>query len=182
MEYHLAQVNIARLRAPIDSPELTGFVAELDPVNVVADAAPGFIWRLQTAEGNATSVRAFEWDQAGSAGVIVNMSVWASVEALAEFVYSGRHVAVLRRRREWFELMGEAYSALWWVPAGALPTTDDAEERVQSLRAHGPAPHAFTLRQHYPPPDSAGSQLPDLSAGPAEQGAGQQRDPYCGRR
>jgi hypothetical protein len=160
VEYHLAQVNIARLRAPIDSPVLADFVAELDPVNAVADAAPGFIWRLQTADGNATSVRAFEWDQAGSAGVIVNMSVWASVEALAAFVYSGPHVAVLRRRREWFELMGEAYSALWWVPAGALPTTDDAEERVRSLRAHGPAPHAFTLRQHYPAPGFAGIKPP----------------------
>jgi hypothetical protein len=165
MEYHLAQVNIARLRAPIDSPVLAGFVAELDPVNAVADAAPGFIWRLQTEDGNATSVRAFEWDQDGSAGVIVNMSVWESVEALAAFVYSGRHVAVLRRRREWFELMGEAYSALWWIPAGTLPTTDDAEERVRSLRAHGPAPQAFTLRQHYPAPGSADSQPPD-SGGP----------------
>jgi hypothetical protein len=160
VEYRLAQVNIARLRAPIDSPVLADFVAELDPVNAVADAAPGFVWRLQAEDGNATSVRAFEWDQAGSAGVIVNMSVWESVEALAAFVYSGRHVAVLRRRREWFELMGEAYSALWWVPAGTLPTTDDAEERVRSLRAHGPAPRAFTLRQHYPAPGSVGSRPP----------------------
>ena len=118
MGYELAQVNIARLRAPIDSPELAGFVAELDPVNAAADAAPGFIWRLQTEDGNATSVRAFEWDQAGSAGVIVNMSVWRSVEELAAFVYSGSHAAVLRRRREWFERMAEAYTCCWWVPAG----------------------------------------------------------------
>jgi Domain of unknown function (DUF3291) len=155
MGYDLAQVNIARLRAPIDSPELASFVAELDPVNAVADAAPGFIWRLQTEDGNATSVRAFEWDQAGSAGVIVNMSAWESVEALAAFVYSGPHAAVLRRRREWFERMAEAYSALWWVPAGARPTTADAEDRVASLRAHGPMPYAFTLRRHYPAPDVA---------------------------
>jgi hypothetical protein len=155
MGYDLAQVNIARLRAPIDSPELASFVAELDPVNAVADATPGFVWRLQTEDGNATSVRAFEWDQAGSAGVIVNMSVWESVEALAAFVYAGPHAAVLRRRREWFERMAEAYSALWWVPAGARPTTADAEDRVASLRAHGPTPHAFTLRRHYPAPDVA---------------------------
>jgi hypothetical protein len=164
VEYHLAQVNIARLRAPVDSPALADFVAELDPVNATADAAPGFVWRLQTEDGNATSVRAFEWDQAGSAGVIVNMSAWVSVEALAAFVYSGRHVAVLRRRREWFELMDEAYSALWWIPAGTLPTTGDAEERVCSLRAHGPAPRAFTLRQHFPAPDSA--DFPPPGSGP----------------
>jgi len=158
MGYELAQVNIARLRAPIDSPELAGFVAELDPVNAAADAAPGFIWRLQTEDGNATSVRAFEWDQAGSAGVIVNMSVWRSVEELAAFVYSGSHAAVLRRRREWFERMAEAYSALWWVPAGVRPTTADAEARVASLRAHGPAPPAFTLRRPYPVPGVAGRE------------------------
>jgi hypothetical protein len=165
MGYHLAQVNIGRLRAPVDSPLIADFMAALDPVNAVADAAPGFVWRLQTEDGNATSVRAFEWDQAGSAGVIVNMSVWESVEALAAFVYSGAHVAVLRRRREWFEQMREAYSALWWVPAGARPTTGDAEERVRMLRAHGPAPGAFTLRQHYPAPDAA-------VAGPLQAPAG----------
>ncbi len=97
MEYQLAQVNIARLRAPVDSPLLTDFVAALDPVNAVAESAPGFVWRLQTEDGNATSVRAFEWDQAGSAGIIVNMSVWESVEALAAFVYSGPHVASRHR-------------------------------------------------------------------------------------
>jgi len=153
VEYQLAQVNIARLRAPVDSPLLTDFVAALDPVNAVAESAPGFVWRLQTEDGNATSVRAFEWDQAGSAGIIVNMSVWESVEALAAFVYSGPHVAVLRRRREWFEWMRESYSALWWVPAGVLPTTGDAEERIRILRVNGPTPAAFTLREHLPAPD-----------------------------
>jgi Domain of unknown function (DUF3291) len=154
MGYHLAQVNVGRLRAPIDSPQLASFVAGLEPVNAVADAAPGFVWRLQTEDGNATSVRAFEWDQAGSAGVIVNMSVWESVEALAAFVYCGPHVAVLRQRRGWFEQMREAYSALWWVPAGTRPSTADAEDRIRRLRAHGPTPDAFTLREHYPAPDA----------------------------
>ena len=108
VDYVLAQVNVARLRAPLDSPMLADFVADLDPVNATADAAPGFIWRLQTEDGNATSVRAFEWDAAGSAGVLVNMSVWESVQALAGFVYSGMHRQVLRRRRRWFEPMAEA--------------------------------------------------------------------------
>jgi hypothetical protein len=157
MGYHLAQINIGRLLAPVDSPQLAGFMAALDPVNALADAAPGFVWRLQTEDGNATGVQAFQWDQAGSAGVIINMSVWESVEALAAFVYSGPHVAVLRQRRQWFELMRESYAALWWIPAGTLPTTDDAEERIRSLRANGPTPHAFTLREHYPAPDRAES-------------------------
>ena len=155
MRYVLAQVNIGRLRAPLDSPQLAGFMAALDPVNAVADDAPGFEWRLQTEDGNATAVRAFEWDAAGSAGVIMNMSVWESVEALAAFVYSDTHRSVLRRRREWFQQMAEAYTAMWWIRRGTVPTTADAEARVRHLRAHGPTPHAFTLRQHFPPPGTA---------------------------
>ena len=152
MGYVLAQVNIGRLRAPLDSPQLDSFIAALDPVNAAADTAAGFVWRLQTEDGNATAVRAFEWDQAGSAGVILNMSVWESVEALAAFVYSRQHRQVLRRRREWFEQMAEAYLALWWVPRGHVPTPGEAEDRIRHLRAHGPTPHAFTLRVHFPPP------------------------------
>lgn len=152
MEFVLAQVNIGRLRAPVDSPQIAGFMAALDPVNALADVAPGFIWRLQTEDGNATAVRAFEWDQAGSAGVIMNMSVWESVEALAAFVYSQQHRQVLRRRREWFERMEEAYLALWWIPRGQVPTTEDAEDRIRHLRAHGPTAQAFTLRVHFLPP------------------------------
>jgi Domain of unknown function (DUF3291) len=155
MDYHLAQVNIGRMVAPLDSPQLAGFVADLEPVNALADAAPGFVWRLQTEDGDATSVRAFAWDAAGSAGVLINMSVWESVEALAAFAYSPPHLAVLRRRREWFARMAEAYLALWWVPAGTRPSTADAEDRIRRLRADGPTPAAFTLRQHFPPPGAA---------------------------
>jgi len=155
MEFVLAQVNIGRLRAPVDSPQLAGFMAALDPVNALADAAPGFVWRLQTEDGNATAVRAFEWDQAGSAGVILNMSVWESVEALAAFVYSEQHRQVLRRRREWFERMEEAYLALWWIPAGHVPTVDEAKERLASLEQHGPTPFAFTFRTTFAPPAAA---------------------------
>jgi Domain of unknown function (DUF3291) len=155
VDYLLAQVNIAKLRAPLDSPLLADFVAALDPVNAAADAAPGFVWRLQTEDGNATSVRAFDWDAASSAGVIVNMSVWQSVEDLAAYVYSEVHRQVLRRRRQWFERMAEAYTALWWVPRGHLPTTQEAEERVRYLREFGPTPFAFTLREHFPPPSVA---------------------------
>jgi hypothetical protein len=157
MEFALAQVNIGRLVAPLDNPRLADFVAGLDPVNAVADSAPGFVWRLQTEDGNATALRAFEDDADGaSAGILVNMSVWESVEDLAAYVYGPAHRAVLRRRREWFEQMTVAYTALWWVPRGHLPTLAEAEDRVRHLRAHGPTAHAFTLRVHFPPPDSAG--------------------------
>lgn len=155
MDYLLAQVNVARMREPLDSPLLADFAAALDPVNAMADAAPGFVWRLQTEDGNATAVQAFQWDQAGSAGVLVNMSVWESVEALAGFVYSDAHRQVLRRRRQWFERMATAYVALWWTPRGHTPTTGEAEERVIHLRVFGPTPHAFTLREHFPPPGAA---------------------------
>jgi hypothetical protein len=162
MGYALAQVNIGRLLAPLDSPQLADFVAALDPVNAIADAAPGFLWRLQTEDGNATALRAFEADAEGAdGGILINMSVWESVEALGGYVYGDAHQAVLRRRREWFERMRDAFAALWWIPRGHVPTIPEAEDRVRHLRLHGPTPYAFTLRTHFPPPDDAsGSVMP----------------------
>lgn len=152
MDYVLAQINIGRLVAPLDSPRLADFVAALDPVNAVADAAPGFIWRLQTEDGNATALRAFEDE---GTDILLNMSVWESVEALAAYVYGDAHRQVLRRRRQWFERMASAYAALWWIPRGHIPALREAEDRVRHLRRHGPAPYAFTLREHFPPPDTS---------------------------
>jgi Domain of unknown function (DUF3291) len=143
----VAQVNIGRLRAPIDSPLVKDFVDLLDPINKLADRSPGFVWRLQTEDGNATAVRPFEDE-----GILVNMSVWESVEALGAFVYESRHLDVLRRRKEWFERMDESYLALWWVPTGRIPTVADAVERIEHIREHGPTPYAFTLRTHFLPP------------------------------
>jgi hypothetical protein len=166
-DYVLAQVNIGRLAAPLDSEQLAGFVAALDQVNAVADAAPGFIWRLQTEEGNATSLRVFE-AEAGEAddGILVNMSVWESVEALGAYVYGQAHLALLRRRREWFTKMTDAYSAAWWIDRGHIPTTGEAENRLRHLRRQGPTPYAFTLRAHFPPP-GPGDATP---RGPAQGG------------
>jgi uncharacterized protein DUF3291 len=156
MEYVVAQVNIGRLVAPLDSPQLADFMAQLDPVNAVADSAPGFVWRLQTEDGNSTALRAFEGDAEGSdGGILINMSVWESVEALAAFAYGDAHLSVLRRRREWFERLKDAYAALWWVPRGHIPSIGEAEDRVKHLRAHGPAPYAFTFKVRFPPPGSA---------------------------
>ena len=161
MEYVLAQVNFGRLVAPLDSPEVADFVAGLDSVNAAADSAPGFVWRMQTEDGNATTVSGFAWatgypDTASSdGGIIINMSVWETVEALAAYVYGPTHVAVLRRRREWFKRIALAYAALWWIPRGHIPTVAEAEDRVKHVRVHGPTPHAFTLKVHFPPPGSA---------------------------
>jgi hypothetical protein len=142
--HHLAQLNIARFKLPLDDPAMAGFVEALDPLNAIADAAPGFVWRLQTEEGNATSIHAFVDDL-----TLVNMSVWESIEALAGYVYGRDHVAVMRRRREWAERMGEAYLVLWWIPAGSIPTIEEAKERLEHLRANGPTPRAFTFKRRY---------------------------------
>jgi hypothetical protein len=144
--YQLAQVNIALPVEPVTSARLVEFMELLAPVNSLADAAPGFVWRLQTTDGDATSIRAF-----GDDALIVNMSVWESVDALADFVFRGFHAEVMRRRREWFAALREPYTVAWWVAEGVWPSITDAEERLASLREHGPTPHAFTLRRAFPP-------------------------------
>jgi hypothetical protein len=157
VSYDLAQVNIARLADDLDSPGLADFVTALDPVNAAADIAPGFVWRLQTEDGNATSVAGFAADQGAGVRVITNMSTWRDVESLAAFVYGPMHAAIMRRRREWFLPIQEAYLACWWVRAGHRPTVAEAEHRVALLRRHGPTPASFTLRRHFPAPGLAGS-------------------------
>lgn len=148
--FHLAQVNIALPREPLDAPLLADFVAELDPVNERADAAEGFVWRLQTEDGDATTIRGFDDDR-----VVVNMSVWESLEALRAFVYGDpAHLAVMRRRREWFERI-DVFMVLWWVPSGHRPSVAEAERRLSLLRTSGPSPDAFTFRRHFPAPDAA---------------------------
>jgi hypothetical protein len=151
VNFHLAQLNVARFKLPLEDPAMAGFVEQLDPVNALADVAPGFVWRLQTEEGNATSIRAFDDDL-----LLVNMSVWESVEVLADFVYRSGHVEVMRRRREWAERMPEAYMVLWWIPAGGIPSVEEAKGRLDHLREHGPTPQAFTFKNRYLPPEPGG--------------------------
>ncbi|WRZ90620.1 DUF3291 domain-containing protein [Streptomyces sp. NBC_01007] len=150
--YELAQVNIARLKAPLDSPRLKDFVEALDPVNAVADAADGFVWRLQSDSGNATDVPVLGDDR-----LIVNMSTWRDTNALTAFMYQGRHRELMARRRDFFERLEEAVTVLWWVPAGHRPTVPEAESRLLHLREHGPTPQAFTLRTSFPPRATQGS-------------------------
>ncbi|MER7753911.1 DUF3291 domain-containing protein [Kitasatospora sp. NPDC097643] len=145
--HQLAQVNISRMLEPLDSPLLADFVAALGPVNALADAADGFVWRLQESEGYATGFRIFddEW-------LLVNLSVWRDAESLDAFVYSPDHRDVMKRRREWFARPVEAMVALWWVPAGHRPTPQEAQERLVLLREKGPTAGAFTRRESFAPP------------------------------
>lgn len=143
--FHVAQVNIGRVKAPLDDPAMAGFVARLDEINALADGSPGFVWRLQTEEGNATYLRPYDDDR-----ILVNMSVWETVEALHQYVYHTAHAALLRQRHSWFERFSTAYVALWWTPVGHRPDMDEAKERLAHLEAHGSTPFAFTFRRLFP--------------------------------
>jgi hypothetical protein len=131
--------------APLDDPKMAGFVERLDEINALADASPGFVWRLQTDEGNATYLRPFH-DEC----VILNMSVWEHVEELRQYVYNTAHRELLRQRHEWFEKFQGAYTALWWVPAGHVPGIDEAKRRIAHVDAHGPTQFAFTFQSLFP--------------------------------
>lgn len=154
--HHLAQLNVARLRAPISSPELADFVALLGPINSLADSTPGFVWRLQTEDGSATSVRILDDDM-----LLVNMSVWESLGDLVAFVYKSGHRDVMLRRREWFNRMAESYLVLWWVEAGHTPTVAEAEARLLHLRTRGPTSYAFTFRSPHDAPDGTAAARAD---------------------
>ncbi len=157
--YHLAQMNIARALAPMDSPQLVDFVGQLDAVNTLADAAPGFVWRYQTEDGNATATRPYDDDR-----ILVNMSVWATPEALHDYVYRTAHAAVMARRREWFSRMADAFMVLWWVPAGHHPSVQEGVERLEQLRRDGATALAFTFKQLYPAPGANTEDVPGTLA------------------
>jgi hypothetical protein len=142
---HIAQVNIARIKASLDDPIMAGFVNRLEEINALADKSPGFVWRLQTPEGDATYLRPFDDDQ-----IIVNMSVWESIEQLKHYVYKTAHVELVRQRQDWFEKFAGSYTALWWVPKGHIPGIDEARKRLAHLDAEGPAQFAFTFQKPFP--------------------------------
>lgn len=146
MNYHLAQLNIAQLLAPIDSPQLKDFVDNLERINALAEQSEGFIWRLQTEEGDATALRPFGEE------VIVNLSVWENVEVLHQFVYRTAHAPIMSRRREWFARMANAYMVLWWIPEGHQPSVEEAKQRLDLLQAQGASAQAFTFKQIFAQP------------------------------
>ena len=150
MQYHLAQINIGRMLAPLDDPIMAEFVEQLDVVNTLADISPGFIWRLQTPEGDATSIRPYDDEL-----ILVNMSVWASLADYSAFAYtsSNMHHRVMQQRHRWFQRFDGPYTALWWVPAGHIPSVEEAKERLDHLRTHGETPYAFSIKKTFPVPE-----------------------------
>jgi hypothetical protein len=162
--FHLAQLNVATILAPLDDERMRGFVEALEPINAIADASPGFVWRLKDDAGNATALRPF------GADMIVNMSVWESAEALFDYVYRSGHKAYLARRKEWFSMPAEMHLVLWWIPAGTIPTIEEAKGRLDLLRANGPSPEAFTFKRRFPAPGAVPAASPRPLAGEVATG------------
>ena len=156
--FHLAEINIGRLLAPLDDPRIRDFVASLDRINALAEAAPGFVWRLKGEGDDATDIRPFEGDPM----MAINMSVWTDLASLGAYVYRSDHVQIMRRRREFFEVPAEAFMTLWWVPAGHIPSIDEAIERLEHFRRHGPTARAFSFREPFPPASTADPVNPVL--------------------
>jgi Domain of unknown function (DUF3291) len=146
MQYHLAQLNISRLVAPLDTPQLADFVAQLAPINALAEASAGFVWRLMDEAGNATNYNPFDDDM-----IIVNMSVWETLEDLKNFAYKSAHTLVMRDRAKWFEKAERPMVVLWWVPIGHEPSTDEAKAKLEHLRLYGETPAAFTFKRIFSP-------------------------------
>jgi len=143
---HLAQINIGRMRAPLDDPAMAGFMARLDDINALAERSPGFVWRMQGEDGNNTYLRPYEDER-----IIVNMSVWEDVAHLRAFTYNTAHAELLKQRREWFEAFDRVFLALWWIPVGHIPTIDEAKARLASIEQNGPTPFAFTFKTVFEP-------------------------------
>lgn len=163
MPFHIAQLNVGRAVAPLDTAQLADFMAWLDAINAIADGSPGFVWRLQGDNGNNTSLKVSDDPQ-----FIVNMSVWASIEDLHAFTYRSDHRRVFARRYEWFERSSGPNMVLWWIPAGTRPTVDEALARLDRLAQHGPGPDAFGFKSVFPPPDDL--ETPELAGTASAEG------------
>lgn len=144
MTYHIAQLNIAKMLAPIDSDIMHGFVSRLDEINALAEQSEGFVWRLKGDDNNATAIRIFEDDM-----LIINLSVWESIDALHTYTYKTAHAELIKGRKDWFSALGKPHMALWWVKAGDIPLTTDAKERLEYLQANGASPYSFTFAKRF---------------------------------
>ncbi|MEZ4494847.1 MAG: DUF3291 domain-containing protein [Dehalococcoidia bacterium] len=147
MPYHVAQYNIAWLVEPFESALYDDFREALDRINRLGEAAPGFVWRHQTEDGNSTGVRVRDDDR-----ILINFSVWEDVESLFNYTYRSGHVELFRKRTKWFSHEDTPYAVLWWIPAGTTPAVHEAEQRLALLKAAGPTAEAFTFKSRFPPP------------------------------
>ncbi|MEM7802080.1 MAG: DUF3291 domain-containing protein [Chloroflexota bacterium] len=145
MQYHLAQVNVGEILGPTDDPIMAEFMAALDKINAIADQSPGFVWRLQSDDGNATDYRPYE-----NPNIMLNLSVWESVDALHAYVYKTVHLEYVKRRKEWFQRFGQPHMCLWWIPAGHIPPIEEAITKLNHLTEHGPTPESFTFAKRFP--------------------------------
>ena len=153
-DWHLAQINVGRLIAPNGDPAVQPFFDALDTINALADASRGFIWRLQDEGGNAANIQV-----TADPLFIVNMSVWGDADALFDFVYRSAHTPEMARRREYFGRFDGAYQALWWIPAGTVPSISDGLARLWQLDRFGPSSHAFNFKARFPAPDQIGQPI-----------------------
>jgi len=158
MQYHLAQVNIGKIIAPMDSPVMAGFADNLDRINSLAEKSDGFIWRLKDDSNNATSIKVFDDDF-----MLINMSVWKNIDSLYKYVYQSAHTDYLKRRKEWFEKMPEMYMALWYVPETHIPNCAEAIERLFYLRKNGDTAFAFGFKNKFSPEEAAAFSPTDQS-------------------
>ena len=142
--YNLAQVNIAKMLAPIDDPIMADFVNNLERINAIADRSEGFVWRLADIENNALAIRAFEDDT-----LIINMSVWKDLESLFRFTYKTDHAEIFARRKEWFSRITDMHMVFWYIPVGHIPTPTEARQRLEYVNAHGESPYAFTFKKRF---------------------------------
>ena len=144
-KYQLAQINIAQAKYSLESQEMSGFTNRLDEINTIADKAEGFVWRLQTEEGDATTLRVFP-----DPALIVNLSVWENLEALQNFIYKSMHIELMQSKKSWFNKIEQASLALWWVPQGHIPTVDEAKEKLVLIDENGSSLKAFTFAKPFP--------------------------------
>ena len=147
-QYYLAQINIAEAKAEMDSETMSGFVARLERINALADASSGFIWRLQSEEGDSTAIRVFD-----NPLLLINISVWETLDALKTFVYKSEHVELIQNRDAWFDKFRSAHQALWWIPKGHIPTVEEGKERLEHIQLNGPTEYAFTFSRPFPEMD-----------------------------
>jgi hypothetical protein len=156
--FHLAQINIAQAKDHMESSTMQGFVSRLDEINAIADHADGFVWRLQTEEGDTTSIQAFEDEK-----LIVNMSVWQDVASLKHYVYKSMHVELIQDRDAWFDKIQTVHQALWWVPAGHIPSIEEGKIRLALLQKEGPSAKAFTFAKPFSQPSENTHKTPTAS-------------------
>ncbi len=148
VKYNLAQINISKSKGLPDSPVMRTFMEKIDEVNAIAEGSDGFVWRLKSDDGNATSIQIFEDEL-----IIVNMSVWRDMDAFKGFVFKGLHAAMMRKRNEWFERSDFSNLALWWIPEGHIPSTEEAKAKLELITKVGDTQEAFRFKNLFEPPN-----------------------------